>query len=78
MRTNQDDYIDGFIDSKTKSRPYPVVDHRTPDEIIGYDENGLPYVTGVVVDSSAVVAISLREPGHEWLTEPATGSLLTG
>jgi ribonuclease VapC len=25
-------------------------------------------VTGVVVDSSAVVAISLREPGHEWLT----------
>ena len=25
-------------------------------------------MTGVVVDSSAVVAISLREPGHEWLT----------
>jgi ribonuclease VapC len=25
-------------------------------------------VTGLVVDSSAVVAISLREPGHEWLT----------
>jgi ribonuclease VapC len=25
-------------------------------------------VTGLVVDSSAVVAISLREPGHEWLS----------
>lgn len=23
-------------------RTYPVVDSRTPDEIIGYDENGLP------------------------------------
>jgi antitoxin VapB len=23
-------------------RAYPVVDSRTPDEIIGYDENGLP------------------------------------
>ena len=26
-------------------------------------------MTGLVVDSSAVVAISLREPGHEWLTD---------
>lgn len=23
-------------------RSYPITDHRTPDEILGYDENGLP------------------------------------
>lgn len=31
--------INAIID---RAASYPVLDNRTPDEIIGYDENGLP------------------------------------
>lgn len=38
----------------------PDFDTRTPDEIVGYDENGM--WRGVVIDTLALVAILLREP----------------
>ena len=41
-------------------RELPVVDPRPIDEILGYDENGAAEL--MVVDTSAVVAILLREP----------------
>ena len=37
-----------------------MLDDRTDDEILGYDENGLPLL--MVVDSSALVAILRGEP----------------
>ena len=38
----------------------PTLDERTEDEILGYDDNGLP--TLMVVDGSALLAILLNEP----------------
>lgn len=32
----------GFADIQQRVRELPVIDPRTPDEIIGYDDSGLP------------------------------------
>ena len=41
---------------------YPVLDPRTADEILDYDERGLPAWSGLVVDTSAAVAILTGKP----------------
>ena len=38
----------------------PVLDSRTPDEILGYDSFGVPRY--MVIDTSAIIAIVLGEP----------------
>ena len=39
VRPWDDAAIDAILE---RSRALPILDDRTPDEIIGYDENGLP------------------------------------
>ena len=39
---SRDDYLDRIRRLQDEYASLPVVDPRTPDEIIGYDENGLP------------------------------------
>lgn len=38
----EDSLIDRIRRIQARVATYPVLDHRTPDEIIGYDEHGLP------------------------------------
>jgi len=37
-----DDYVERILAIGRKVAAMPVLDNRTPDEILGYDENGLP------------------------------------
>ncbi len=37
-----DDYVERIMAISRKVAAMPVLDDRTPDEILGYDENGLP------------------------------------
>lgn len=37
-----DDYVERIMAIGRKVAAMPVLDDRTPDEILGYDENGLP------------------------------------
>ena len=39
---SRDDYLDRIRRLQDEYASHPVVDPRTPDEIIGYDEFGLP------------------------------------
>ena len=42
VRTNQDDYVERIHRLQDEIAALPIVDFRSPDEIIGYDEHGLP------------------------------------
>lgn len=42
VRTKQDDYVERIRRLQDEIAALPVVDSRSPDEIIGYDEHGLP------------------------------------
>jgi antitoxin VapB len=42
VRTKQDDYVERIHRLQDEIAALPIVDFRSPDEIIGYDEHGLP------------------------------------
>jgi len=42
VRTKQDDYAARIRRLQDEIAALPVVESRSPDEIIGYDEHGLP------------------------------------
>lgn len=39
---SRDDYLERIRRLQDEYASFPVVDHRTPDEILGYDEFGIP------------------------------------
>jgi antitoxin VapB len=42
VRTKQDDYVERIRRLQDEIAALPIVDDRSPEEIIGYDEHGLP------------------------------------
>jgi antitoxin VapB len=42
VRTKQDDFTERIRRLQDEIAALPIVDSRSPDEIIGYDEHGLP------------------------------------